>query len=123
MIKEKIIKTEVIIENIIEGIQKKKGQEITIIDLAELTNAFCDKFIICHGDSNRQVTAIADSVEEVCIENIHITPFHKEGYQNAKWILLDFGMTIVHIFQKETRNFYQLEDLWADGKFERINDE
>lgn len=123
MVENKLEDIDILLENIIEGIHRIKGKEIVLIDLTELSNSFCDRFLICHGDSTRQVTSISDSVVKVCKENMKTTPWHKEGYQNAQWILLDYGQVIVHIFQEELRRFYQLEDLWADGKFTRIGDE
>ncbi|MBN1186374.1 MAG: ribosome silencing factor [Bacteroidales bacterium] len=123
MVKEKELNTKILVENIIEGIQRKKGRDITIIDLQALSSPLCDQFIICHGDSNKQVIAIAESVEEILKEELNLKAWHKEGYQNAQWVLLDYGYAIIHVFQKETRIFYRLEDLWADGKFTHIEDE
>ncbi len=121
MLKEKEnISTEELLDNIIEGIRKVKGKEIINIDLAGLENRVGRYFIVCHGDSNTHVSAIADSVDRETKENTGIFSFHKEGYENAHWILLDYGSIVVHVFQKEYRDFYRLEDLWADGKVVRI---
>ena len=121
MIKEKEnISTEELLDNIIEGIKKVKGKEIINIDLESLDNRVSRYFIVCHGDSNTHVSAIADSVGRETKENAGISSLHKEGYENAHWILLDYGSIIVHVFQKEYRDFYRLEDLWADGKAERV---
>jgi len=107
---------------LIDAIQKKKGKDIVVVDLQGLDQAVCDYFIICHGDSNTQVNAIADSVEELAIKNAETRPRCIEGIQNAQWVLLDFFDIVVHVFQKEYRTFYQLEDLWSDGKIERIKE-
>ena len=123
MVKEKEFSTQTLIDNIVEGIQRKKGRDITIINLTDLSSPLCDQFVVCHGDSNKQVTAIAESVEEILKEELNLKTWHKEGYQNSQWVLLDYGYAIVHVFQHETREFYRLEDLWADGKFIRIEDE
>jgi ribosome-associated protein len=101
---------------IIEAIQDKKGIDIVDLNLSALEYAIADHFVICHGNSNTQVEAIADSVIEKVKEKLNVKVWHKEGYQNAQWILLDFAGIIVHVFQKEYREFYSLEELWADGK-------
>jgi len=115
--------TEKLVNIILQGIQEKKGKEIVNINLTELDNAVCQYFIICHGDSNIQVNAIANSVEEFVKKNLNERVDHKEGFENAQWILLDYTSIVVHIFQKEFRDFYNLEDLWADGKVIRIDEE
>ncbi len=114
------ISTEKLLDNIIEGIRKVKGKEIVNIDLAGLENRICQYFIICHGDSNTHVNAIADSVNREIKEKLGKYSFHKEGKENAQWILLDYGSIVVHVFQKEFRDFYRLEELWADGIVVRV---
>ena len=109
-------------KTIIESIREKKGESIINIDLRELNNSICDYFIISHGDSNTQVKAIAENIEETVKKNLNLNVYHREGYENATWILLDFNTIVVHIFQKETRQHYRLEDLWADGKFTEYED-
>lgn len=101
--------------SILEGLFRRKAKEIIEIDLKDLENAICSKFLICHGDSNMQVRAIADSVEEKILSDCKQPPWHKEGYENLQWILLDYGEIIVHIFQKTFRDYYNIEELWADG--------
>lgn len=107
---------EVIVDNIIEGIQEKKGKEIVCIDLSAIETSICRYFIICHGDSNTQVGAIAQSVEKVLEEKLNEKVRRKQGLENAHWVLLDYVDVVVHIFQKEFRDFYNLEGLWADGR-------
>lgn len=107
---------EVIVDNIIEGIQERKGKEIVCIDLSPIENSICRYFIICHGDSNTQVGAIAQSVEKVMEEKLNEKVWRKQGMENAHWVLLDYVDVVVHIFQKEFREFYNLEGLWADGR-------
>ncbi|RLD64155.1 MAG: ribosome silencing factor [Bacteroidetes bacterium] len=114
--------TKQLVENIIKGIQEKKGKSIVNLDITQLEQSIADNFIICHGDSNTQVDAIADSVEAFVKKELHERPLHKEGTQNSQWILLDYGMVIVHIFQKEYRDFYNLEGLWADAKIQTIEE-
>ena len=113
---------ELLVNTIIEAIREKKGQRIVKINLKEVNNTVCDYFIICEGESNTQVNALADNVDKQTYLTLKATPHHIEGRENAQWILLDYFSVVVHVFQKEQRNFYKLEDLWSDGKFEIIND-
>jgi len=114
--------TEQLVGSIIEGIQELKGKSVVKIDLKEIKNTICDYFIICEGDSNVHVSAIADSVERFAFLQLKEKPRHIEGLENAHWVLLDFFGIVVHIFQSEYRNFYKLEDLWSDGKLVKIDD-
>jgi ribosome-associated protein len=107
-------------ELIIEAIREKKGHQIVSIDLSEVENSICDCFIICHGDSNTQVSAITESVERKLKEETGIRAHHVEGLQNSQWVLMDFFDILVHVFQEEYRSFYRLEELWADGKVTRV---
>ncbi len=107
-------------ELIIQGIQEKKGNEIVDLDLSAIENAVSNDFIICHGNSRTQVEAIASYVEEIVKKNTGLNPWHKEGYQNAEWILLDYVDVVVHVFNEQTRRFYNLEGLWADAKTKTI---
>lgn len=109
-----------LIHFIIEGIRDKKGNDIVNIDLSAIKNPICDNFIICHGTSRRQVDAIAESVEKIVIVNLGQKPWHKEGFQNAEWILLDYVDVVVHVFNEQNRSFYNLEGLWADAKINNI---
>jgi ribosome-associated protein len=107
---------------IIESIQEKKGRNIINIDLRELNNSVCEYFVISHGDSNTQVRAIAENIEQKVKKTLNLNVYHREGYENARWILLDYNTIIIHIFQEETRRYYRLEELWADGKFTILKD-
>lgn len=99
---------------VLEGIESKKAQDLVLLDISEVSS-FTDYFILCTGASERQNRAIADAVEEKAKEK-DISPAHIEGYQNAEWILMDFLDFVVHIFSQASRNFYDLERLWRDGK-------
>jgi len=114
---------EAIVDNIIEGIKEKKGKEIVCIDLSALQNSICRYFIICHGTSNTQVAAIAQGVEKVMEDKLNEKVWRKQGLENAHWILLDYIDVVVHVFQKEFRDFYNLEGLWADGKVSLVENE
>lgn len=116
------MKEKKIIDLIVKGIKEKKGKEIVTINLSSIQNIISDYFIVCHGDSNTQVEAITDEVERTLYENLKEKPLHKEGKANAIWILLDYGNIIVHVFQKDTRFFYNLEGLWADGVINKIEE-
>lgn len=115
--------TEQLIDAIVEGIQRKKGHDIMKIDLRKINQSECKYFIICHGNSNTQVDAIARSVEDTVEEILNEKSWHKDGYKNAIWILIDYADIMVHVFQKESRQFYDLENLWADANIELIKEE
>ena len=116
MAKKKEPKTKQFVDAVVEGIQEKKGKNITILDLTELEHTITDYFIICEGDSNVHVDAVSDSVEDYIRENLSEKPYHIEGRENAQWILIDYVDVVVHVFQHSVRDFYNLESLWADGK-------
>lgn len=108
---------------IIEAIREKKGHEIVTIDLTGIENSICDCFIICHGDSVTQVEAIAASIERKMKEEASIRAHHVEGLRNSQWVLIDYFDILVHVFQEEFRSFYRLEELWADGKLAKVEEE
>lgn len=112
-----------LIDAILEGIQRIKGMDIVKIDLTKINHSECNYFIICHGNSTTQVDAIAHSVEDTVEEMVGETAWHKDGYQNSVWILLDYADVMVHVFQHESRKFYDLENLWADAAIEKIQTE
>lgn len=123
MIKEpKSTKTENLAQIAIKGIQEKKGKEIVQLDLRRLDNAISDFFIVCHGTSNRQVESIAESVIDEVRAATGEKPFHTEGKSTAEWILIDFVDVVVHVFQKEVRDHYALEELWADAPAKHIEE-
>ena len=111
-----------LINSIIKGILEKKGHEVICIDLSQVENAICDYFVICHGESNTQVNAIAESIEKETTEKLNMRPFSVEGKSNAEWVLLDYGQALVHVFQKPFRQHYQLEELWGDGKITHFDE-
>lgn len=113
--------TDILTENIIKGIQEKKGREIKQLNFKKIFNSICDYFIICEGTSNVHVQAIADSVEEVVYKTIGEKPIHREGYEVAEWVLLDYFDVVVHVFQESKRDFYNIEALWADADMKNID--
>jgi len=105
---------------IVKGMQEKLGLDIVKLNLSGIPNSITDYFVICHGASRSQVDAIADSVQFEVKNAIGALPSHKEGFENCEWILLDYFDVVVHIFQAEAREFFQLEKLWADAPREDI---
>ena len=102
-------------ELIIDSIQDIKGKNIVKLDLRQLDDSPTDYFIICEGDSNTQVQAIAENVRKRLKKEGNQFPSHYEGQQGATWICLDYFDIVVHVFYRETRAFYELEDLWSDA--------
>lgn len=115
--------TEQLLDAIVEGIRRKKGLELVKIDLSKINHTECKYFIICHGNSSTQVDAIAHSVEDTVEEITNEKTWHIDGYRNSIWILLDYADVMVHVFQKDARNFYDLENLWADAPIEYIKED
>lgn len=102
---------------IVDAIQDIKGKNIIKLDLQHLDEAPCDFFIICEGDSTTQVKAISGNISKRVRETTGQSPLHTEGMRESTWILVDYFETVVHIFHPDTRRFFDLEDLWSDGKF------
>jgi ribosome-associated protein len=93
---------------------EKKAQDIIILDM-EGISPVTDAFIICSANSTTQVQAIADNIEEqLAVKGLNV--LHREGYRDAHWVLLDYGICVAHVFINEERNFYNLEQLWGDAK-------
>ena len=105
-----------LVKTVIFGIEEKKGENIVCLDLRKINNRVCDFFIVCDANSGTQVSAIAYSVKEEMKKKLSELPYHAEGFQNSEWILLDYITVVVHVFQKETRYFYNIEGLWADAE-------
>lgn len=114
--------TEKLVRAIIEGIQEKKGTGITVVDLSEIDGAICSKFVICQGNSPVQVEAIADEVAESARIKAGEKPVHIAGLRHAQWVAMDYTDVIVHIFLPETREFYNLDNLWMDAGLTEIPD-
>lgn len=98
----------------------KKAEDVVILDLRKLTN-MTDFFVICSGETDIQVKAITDAVLDGLVIQ-KIKPWHKEGYDTGTWVLLDFIDVVVHIFHRNSRSYYQLEDLWGDAPVTTITD-
>ena len=113
--------TKFLVEKIVEGIQEKKGKNITIVDLSKLDVA-CRYFVICEGTSNTHILAVVDSIKEYVRLHAKESPFATDGVQNALWIAMDYGDVMVHVFEQESRNYYNLEKLWTDAKLTDVPD-
>ena len=105
---------------IVELAQSKKAEDITLMDLREVTN-FADFFVLCTAHSDSQMRAIADAILEGMSAAKHKV-WHAEGYEVRSWILLDYVQVVVHIFLPETRSYYALEKLWGDAPMESFGD-
>ena len=103
-----------IYDEIIAALEEKKAKELKIIDIQDLTTV-ATHFVICSGTSTTHIKALADEVEFKLKEK-GVTPLRLEGYNSARWILIDYGDIVVHIFHEEDREFYNLERLWQDGR-------
>ena len=103
-----------------QGMQEKKAEDIVILDLRQVKNAVTDYFVICSGNSDTQVDAITTSIEEQVYKTLGEDPWHKEGKANREWILLDYVDVVAHVFKKDRRAFYALEDLWGDAPSTRL---
>ena len=115
LILKKNKETDQLITEIVRGIEEIKGQDIEILDLREIENTVCDYFVICNGTSNTQVNAIVNSVQKLVSKTLREKPWHVEGSNNAEWVLLDYVDVVVHVFQKQIREFYNIEGLWGDA--------
>jgi ribosome-associated protein len=104
-----------IIKTIIGAIQEKKGNNIISLDLRKINEAVADFFIICEANSQPQIRAIAEHVEEQVRTRCEEQPYHHEGYHNLQWVLIDYVNVVVHIMLPENRKFYKLEEMWSDA--------
>lgn len=121
---DRIITLQELKEAVIEGAQEKKAKDIVALNLQEIDNSTSDYYVVCHGQSDRQAKSIAKSIEETVFNKLGIWPYHSEGYENCEWILLDYFDMVAHIFVEKQREFFAIEELWADApieEFETIN--
>ncbi len=100
---------------IADAIQEKKGQNVISLDLRPLGSAIADHFVIANGDSTTNVAAIADNIIKKTREELGRKPLRTQGLENNFWIILDYGNIVIHVFLTQYREFYRLEDLWADA--------
>ena len=117
----KKVNTDDLIAEIIKGIDDVKGEDIQLLDLREIENTVCDYFIICSGNSNTQVKAISGSIQKIVSKSLKDKPWHIEGEENSEWVLMDYVNVVVHVFQKQIREYYDIESLWGDAKTTTIS--
>jgi ribosome-associated protein len=106
---------------IIKGMEEKKASEIIVLDLRKIKNAVTDFFVICSGNSDTQLEAISESIEDEVHKAGEKNAFRVEGKANGEWVLMDYSDVVVHIFLKEKRKYYGLEELWGDANTIPIN--
>ena len=99
---------------VVHGMLEKKAINIVVMDLRKVNNSITDFFVICSGNTDTQIAAIADSVDEEVFKASKINPWHQEGRQNREWILLDYSDLVVHVQSAELRKYYMLDRLWND---------
>ncbi|MEH0008155.1 MAG: ribosome silencing factor [Flavobacteriales bacterium] len=111
---------EQLVAQIIDSITDIKGRDIKVLDLRKIENAVTDFFVIATGTSRTQVDAIARSIERDAGRNLKQKPWHVEGSQHSEWILIDYASVVVHVFQAQTRAYYDLEGLWGDAEISEV---
>ena len=100
---------------IADAIQDKKGQNVISLDLRPVGSSIADYFMVCNCDSTTNVAAVADNIIKKAKEELGMKPLRTQGFENNFWIIIDFGNIVVHVFLTPYREFYRLEDLWADA--------
>jgi len=117
------VPTDKLLEVVIEGLRNNKAKDIHILNLSGLENSITEYFVVCHGTSRTHVSSTAQSVEKEVKEVLGEYPWKKEGYTNGEWVLVDYSSIVVHVFQREARDFYNIEELWADAEITVLEDE
>jgi ribosome-associated protein len=112
--------SEILTEAIVNGMLELKAKDIVILDMRTVGSSITDFFVICTGESNTQVDAIANSIRKEVQKIVGEPPHHEEGFSNSEWILLDYVNVVAHIFQPDHRKYYNLEKLWADAEIKQI---
>ncbi|MEC8396974.1 MAG: ribosome silencing factor [Bacteroidota bacterium] len=109
-----------LISNIVYGIENVKGLDVSILDLRDIENTVCRYFVVCTGSSNTHVSAIVSAIKKTVSKELKEKPFHTEGNENAEWVLIDYINVVVHVFQKQIREYYNIEELWGDAKTTKV---
>ena len=112
--------SDILADIVVKGMQEKKATDIVVINLKSLKNAVSDYFVIASANSDTQLDAIASSIEEEVFKAIRQNPWQSEGRMNKEWVLLDYVDVVAHVFLKDKREFYALEELWGDAGIERV---
>ncbi len=114
--------TTVLVNSIVANAQEKKARNIVIINLTDIPGAICQYFVICEGNTPTQVEAIANEIVDGVKRNIKDRPLSVDGMREARWVGIDYGTVIVHVFVPELREFYDIEHLWADAQIKALPD-
>ena len=114
--------SEKLCDAIVKGMQEKKAADILVMDLRKVKNAVADFFVICSGGSDKQLDAIAQSIDEEVYKTVKENPWHVEGKSNKEWMLLDYFDVVAHVFRKDRREFFALEKLWGDAEMTEIQE-
>ena len=121
--RRKAANAEKLSEIIVKGMQEKKAADIVVMDLRNVKNAVADFFVLCSGNSDKQLDAITDSIDQEVFKALKENPWHIEGKNNKEWMLLDYIDVVAHVFKKDRREFYALEKLWGDAEIVEIEAE
>ena len=120
--KRKGASSEILSDVIVKGMLEKKAADIVVMDLRKVKNSIADFFVICSGSSDKQIDAIADSIDEEVFKTLKENVWHSEGKNNKDWMLLDYIDVVAHVFRKDRREFYSLERLWGDADIREIKE-
>jgi len=115
------VETRKLADVIADGLLDKKGKDVVILDVRGLTT-LTDYFVVCHGTSETQIKALADSVEDKTLEKLGEKPWKREGFDARRWIILDYVTVVVHIFSEEKREYYGIERMWNDANRIEVTD-
>ncbi len=118
--KRKGVDSETLSDVIVKGMQEKKASDIVVMDLRKIKNAVADFFVICSGNSDKQLDAISDSIDAEVFKKFNENPWHTEGKNNKEWMLLDYINVVAHVFRKDRRAYYALERLWGDADITEV---
>lgn len=120
-IQEKDFDAQQLVKTIAEAIKEKQGVDLVKLDFTHIPNTVSSYFLICHTDSGVQMQSIAAFIERKVRSELGARPFSSEGLSNLEWVLLDYVDVVVHIFNEQTREFYNLEELWADAEITKLD--
>lgn len=109
-----------LVDSIVAACQEKKAKDITVLDMRRLPGAICQYFVVCEGNTPTQVSAIADEVSDHVRKEIKEKPLGIDGLREGRWVGIDYGTVIVHVFIPELRDYYGIEQLWADAETTNI---
>ena len=115
MKKSTVTDSEILLDIVIKGLENVKAHEIAVIDLREIHNSIASYFIVSHGNSHTQVAALAASVEKIVFETLEEKPLSVQGLRTGVWTIVDYFDIVVHVFHKDARSRFALEELWGDA--------